>query len=74
MDRFNVFMEPGTPPVTPVEELAVNFELSPDLLEVKLAAIMEHTSQVEGMMDAFGPDFFRRAMRAEFFKLVQVKA
>jgi LmbE family N-acetylglucosaminyl deacetylase len=74
LDRFNAFMEPGTPPVTPVEELAVNFELPPDLLEVKLAAIMEHASQVEGMMDAFGPDFFRRAMRAEFFKLVQVKA
>ena len=74
MDRFNVFMEPGTPPVTPVEELAVNFELPPDLLEMKLAAIMEHASQVEGMMDAFGPDFFRRAMRAEFFKLAQVKA
>jgi LmbE family N-acetylglucosaminyl deacetylase len=68
MNRFDVFMEPGTPPVTPVEELALNFELSPDLLELKLAAIAEHTSQVEGMMQAFGPDYFRRAMRAEFFR------
>jgi hypothetical protein len=66
-------MEPGTPPVTPPDELGVNFELPPGLLEKKLAAIMEHTSQVEGMMEAFGPDFFRRAMRAEFFRLAQVK-
>jgi LmbE family N-acetylglucosaminyl deacetylase len=68
MNRFNVFMEPGTPPVTPVAELAVDFELSPELLELKLAAIMEQVSQVEGMMQAFGPDFYRRAMKAEFFR------
>jgi LmbE family N-acetylglucosaminyl deacetylase len=68
MDRFNVFMEPGTPPVTPVEELAVNLELSPDLLELKLRAIHEHASQVEGMLATFGDDYFRRAMRAEFFR------
>jgi LmbE family N-acetylglucosaminyl deacetylase len=73
MNRFNVFMEPGTPPVTPPDELGVNFELPPDLLEKKLGAIMEHTSQVEGMMAAFGPDFFRRAMRAEFFRLARVR-
>jgi LmbE family N-acetylglucosaminyl deacetylase len=73
MDRFNVFMEPGTPPVTPVEDLDVNFELPPDLLELKLGAIHEHVSQVEGMLAAFGPDYFRRAMRAEFFRLAAEK-
>jgi len=73
MNRFNVFMEPGTPPLTPVDELAVDFELPADLLELKLAAIEEHVSQVEGMMQAFGPDFFRRAMKAEFFRLGAAK-
>ena len=36
MNRFNVFMEPGTPPVTPREDLAIEFELPPDVLELKL--------------------------------------
>jgi len=69
MNRFNVFMEAGTPPVTPREELGLLFELSPELVELKLRAIEAHTSQVEGMMAAFGPDFFRRAMTEEFFTL-----
>ena len=69
MNRFNVFMEEGTPPITPVEDLAVNFELPPDLLDVKLRAIEEHVSQVEGMLEAFGKDFFRDSMKAEFFRL-----
>ena len=69
MNRFNVFMEAGTPPVTPREELGLLFELSPELVELKLRAIEAHTSQVEGMLNAFGQDFFREAHKAEFFKL-----
>jgi LmbE family N-acetylglucosaminyl deacetylase len=73
MNQFNVFMEEGTPPITPPDELAIDFELSPDLLELKLRAIEAHVSQVEGMLNAFGQDFFRRAHRAEFFRLAAVK-
>jgi LmbE family N-acetylglucosaminyl deacetylase len=69
MNRFNVFMEPGTPPRTPKDELAIDFELPPDLLELKLLAIQKHVSQVEGMLNAFGTDFFRKAMGTEFFRL-----
>lgn len=69
MNRFNVFMEEGTPPRTPRSELAVDFPLSPDLLELKLRAIDAHVSQVEGMMEAFGRDYFRRAMKEEYFRL-----
>jgi LmbE family N-acetylglucosaminyl deacetylase len=69
MNRFNVFMEEGTPPVTPRDRLGLLFDLSPELIELKLKAIEAHTSQIEGMMAAFGADFFRRAMMAEFFVL-----
>ena len=69
MNRFNVFMEPGTPPTTPKERLAIDFDLPPDLLELKLRAIQAHVSQVDGMLNAFGKDFFRKAMRSEFFEL-----
>lgn len=66
LQEFNVFEE--GPPVTPATELAVDFPVPPDLLELKLAAINEHTSQVEGMMNTFGADFFRRMMSAEYFR------
>lgn len=71
MNQFNVFMEPGTPPVTPPDQLAIDFELDADLLEQKLEAIAAHVSQVEGMLNAFGRDYFRRANRAEFFRLAE---
>ena len=73
MNRFNVFMSPDTPPVAPRDELAIVFELPPDVLEQKLRAIEAHTSQVEGMLNAFGQDFFREAHREEFFRLVSTK-
>jgi LmbE family N-acetylglucosaminyl deacetylase len=69
MNRFNVFMSPDTPPVTPREEAAIVFELSPELLDLKLKAIEAHVSQVEGMLNAFGQDFFREAHREEYFRL-----
>jgi LmbE family N-acetylglucosaminyl deacetylase len=64
---FNVFMEEGTPPVVPADRLTINFELPEDILDLKLAAIEEHNSQVEGMFRAFGTDVFREGGRAEFF-------
>lgn len=72
-NQFNVFMERGTPPVTPRRDLAIDFDLPTDLLELKLKAIEAHVSQVEGMMNAFGRDVFREGNKAEFFRLASVK-
>jgi len=71
-NRFDVF-RPGTPPVTAREDLGIDFPLPPDLLELKLRAIQEHVSQVEGMVQAFGEDIFREAMAEESFRLAAVK-
>lgn len=71
-NRFDVF-RPGTPPVTSREELSIDFPLPPDLLDLKLRAIQEHVSQVEGMVHAFGEDIFRQAMAEEYFRLGAVK-
>jgi LmbE family N-acetylglucosaminyl deacetylase len=71
--QFNVFMEEGTPPVVPAERLAINFELPDDVLDLKLAAIEAHTSQVEGMIQAFGRDVFREGGLAEFFVLAATR-
>jgi LmbE family N-acetylglucosaminyl deacetylase len=67
LDRFDVY-RPGTPPVTPVEEMSIHLLLDPDLLDLKLLAIEAHTSQVEALVAAFGRDFFRQAMREESFR------
>ena len=71
-NRFDVF-RPGTPPVTTHEELSIDFPLPPDLLELKLRAIQAHDSQVGGMVEAFGEDIFRRAMKAEWFRPAATK-
>jgi LmbE family N-acetylglucosaminyl deacetylase len=72
LNRFDVY-RPGTPPVTPLEEMSVHVELDEELLELKLRAIEEHVSQVEGLVAAFGRDLFRRAMREESFRLGAVR-
>jgi len=71
MNRFNVFMSPDTPPVAPLEEMAIAYDLPGDVLDLKMRAIEEHVSQVEGMLNAFGQDFFRRAHRMETFRLAR---
>ena len=37
-------------------------------MELKLEAIECHVSQTEGMLEAFGRDFFRKGMNTEFFR------
>lgn len=73
MEPFNVFMGPDVPPITPREELAIDLELSDELLDVKMDAIRAHESQVEGMMAVIGPEGFRRFMRGEYFRLAAEK-
>ena len=69
---FGIF-RPGTPPCTPEDELEVSIVLSPDLLDLKLAAIKEHASQVEALLHVFGDDGFRRVMAVEWFRLGERK-
>ena len=64
---------PGTPPVIAAADLAIAYHLDPELMELKLRAIHEHTSQVEGMLDALGDDFFRVGARSECFQLGMTK-
>ena len=68
LEPFDVY-RPGTPPVRPEEDLDIVYHLEPEFLDLKMRAIREHTSQVEGMVQTFGPEAFRSAMRSEFFRL-----
>jgi LmbE family N-acetylglucosaminyl deacetylase len=69
LEPFNVFMEPGTPLVTPREELEIDFDLPDEILELKMDAVAAHESQVEGMMEVFGRSGLRDSQASEFFRL-----
>ncbi|HEY1332323.1 MAG TPA: PIG-L family deacetylase [Actinomycetota bacterium] len=72
MNQFNVFMEPGTPPVTPRDQLGLLFALPPDILELKVKAVEAHESQVEGMRTVLGDDFIRESQAEEYFVLAGI--
>jgi LmbE family N-acetylglucosaminyl deacetylase len=71
-EPFEVF-RPGTPPITPREELAIDFALAPDLLRVKVDAILAHESQVQAIFEAVGEEVWWREMSLEAFRPGPVK-
>lgn len=72
-EPFEVF-RPGTPDLTPHEELAIGFDLPADLLETKMDAILAHESQVQAIFEAVGEEAWRREMSFEAFRLGAVKS
>jgi LmbE family N-acetylglucosaminyl deacetylase len=72
LEQFGIFL-PGTPPETPVEELAIHFQLPEDLRDRKFDAISAHESQVEALMEVFGRDLMQ-ALGEENFRPGAVKS
>jgi LmbE family N-acetylglucosaminyl deacetylase len=72
LEPFGIF-RPGTPPVTPRGELGIEYELPDDVVDLKLAAISAHESQVEALLEVFGPDGFKQVMAGEYFRLAAEK-
>jgi LmbE family N-acetylglucosaminyl deacetylase len=72
LEPFDIFL-PGSPPETPVDELAIHFVLPNDLRDIKFEAITAHESQVEGLMEVFGRDLMH-ALGEENFRPGAVKA
>lgn len=71
-EPFNVFFA-GPPPRTPREHLGIDFELSRELLDLKYEAIKAQVSQSEGLLKAFGRDFFDQSNSLEAFVLGAAK-
>jgi LmbE family N-acetylglucosaminyl deacetylase len=65
--QFDIFL-PGTPPMTPHEEMAIDFSCDEALLDRKLAALTSHESQIEGLLEVFGADGLRRFIRDECYR------
>ncbi|HSL12135.1 MAG TPA: PIG-L deacetylase family protein [Actinomycetota bacterium] len=71
LEPFDIFL-PGYPVTTPRDELAIGFELPPEVLDRKVDAIQAHESQVQGLVEVFG-DRMREWMAEETFRLAAVK-
>ncbi len=69
--ELGAFREGAEPPVLPDEEIDLDLVLTGDLLELKVAAIREHESQVAGLITAFGETEWARAMARESFRLAE---
>jgi LmbE family N-acetylglucosaminyl deacetylase len=67
-EPFNVFFA-GPPPRTPRDQLGIDFRLSRELLDLKYEAIKAQVSQSEGLLKAFGRDFFDQSQAEETFVL-----
>jgi LmbE family N-acetylglucosaminyl deacetylase len=72
LEPFDIFL-PGSPPETPVDELAIHFVLPDELRDIKFEAIAAHESQVGGLMEVFGRDLMH-ALGEENFRPGAVKA
>jgi LmbE family N-acetylglucosaminyl deacetylase len=72
-EPFNVFL-PGTPKVVARDELAIDFPLPDALLELKVAAINAHVSQIEAILEAVGEETWWREMSWEGFRLGEERA
>ena len=53
------------------ERIFLDIQLDPDLLELKVAAICEHESQIEGLVAAFGEDLWAKALARESFRCAE---
>jgi LmbE family N-acetylglucosaminyl deacetylase len=71
LTALGMFREPA--PVMPRSELAIDFPLPADLLDVKMRSIKEHASQIEELLEVFGEDGLQRVLGEESFSLAAVK-
>jgi LmbE family N-acetylglucosaminyl deacetylase len=67
LERFEIFL-PGTPPVTPHEEMAIDFSCDDEVLDRKVESLTAHESQIEGLLEVFGREGLRRFIRDECYR------
>jgi len=65
--QFDIFL-PGTPPMTPHEEMGIDFTCDDELLDRKVESLTAHESQIEGLLEVFGREGLRRFIRDESYR------
>lgn len=67
LDELNVFMG-AEPPCTPADELLLHEIFSGDLLDTKLRALLQQTSQIEPLVQVLGEQMLYEGMAEEAFR------
>jgi LmbE family N-acetylglucosaminyl deacetylase len=67
-DQIGLWSEQPEPPSTTAADLARNTRLPDDLLDLKVAALVAHTSQTRSLIEMLGPATFREWWRTESFR------
>jgi LmbE family N-acetylglucosaminyl deacetylase len=73
MSRHILMEEDADPPVTPHHELAVAFDLSAELMDLKTRSLLAQESQIGAMIDVFGEDVVWEVNRVEYFRLAATR-
>jgi LmbE family N-acetylglucosaminyl deacetylase len=68
LDAVGVYRAGSEPPIVDDAALDIDIVLDGELLERKMAAIREHQSQIEGLMQVFGEDLLSVALASESFR------
>jgi LmbE family N-acetylglucosaminyl deacetylase len=67
LDELNVYMG-AEPPCTPVDELVLYENFTGELLDTKVRALLQQTSQVEPLVQALGEEMLYEGMAEEAFR------
>jgi len=71
LDAVGVYRDGSEPPIVDDAELDIDIVLSDEQLDRKMAAIREHQSQIEGLLQVFGEDLLSEALASETFRLAE---
>lgn len=67
-ESVGVMMTEDAMVITPMEELAVDFRLPDELVDLKYQALRRHESQIEGTVAVLGEEMLRRDLASEAFR------
>lgn len=73
LQAFN-FFQPGFPHPVPPEQLAINFTMPQDILNIKMDALSANTTQIGAMLAYFGRDTIKNAIATESYILASTKS
>jgi LmbE family N-acetylglucosaminyl deacetylase len=71
LDAVGVYRDSSEPPIVDDAALDIDIVLDGELLERKMAAIREHQSQIEGLLQVFGEELLSMAFASESFRLAE---
>jgi LmbE family N-acetylglucosaminyl deacetylase len=74
LQSLGAFRDGAEPPIVDDGDMHLDLRLDGALLDLKVAAIMEHESQIAGLAAAFGEDRWSRAMARESFRCAERKS